>query len=77
MPTDDKATWNYRVVEDTTQYGSVFTIYTVRYEGKKITSFCRDVPSGLSPEELRGNLEQMLQAFDLPVLSKRELDRIV
>lgn len=73
-------TWNYRVIkqehpEETTTYA----IYEVYYDEQDNIQFITKNPvdpHGETIEELRGNLEYMLQALNKPVLNMNELDKL-
>ena len=66
------STWNYRVMEDE---DGQFTLREVYYtDEKEIQSWTGEVaPFGESEEELRNDLDYMLRAFNLPILSEVNL----
>jgi len=67
-------TWTYRVVKQTCEDdGHVqFAIWEVySYGGKLSSTVDHKAPIGTSLEELRADLEKMLQALDRPVLEKK------
>ena len=74
-PTQDKAFWNYRVIEHDTGAVVTFGIHSVHYEGSNITGYTADPVEALgdSQQDLQGDLELMMQAFNRPVLSLKDL----
>ncbi len=74
-PTDEKFFWNYRVIEHDTDNPVTFGIHSVHYEGGEISGYTADPVEALgnSQQDLRGDLELMMKAFELPVLSLRDL----
>lgn len=77
MPTkkDTAFTWEYRVVKEDTAPEITYQIYSVHYEGGVITQYSDEpvIALGESPEELKGDLELMVQAFTKPILSLKDL----
>lgn len=67
--------WNYRVAEETHGGVKVYTIREFYYIGDKTGWTATDIaPYGETPEELKTDLERMLQAFDLPVVNIDEVE---
>lgn len=65
--------WDYRVIE----HEGAFTVHEVHYNEKgAIISVSEDPmgPSGETLEELKADMEFFLQALDLPVLRKEEIE---
>lgn len=65
--------WNYRVME----HDGIFTIHEVYYNDKgDITAISEDPmgPSGETLEELKGDMDYFLQAFNRLVLKKNEIE---
>jgi hypothetical protein len=65
--------WDYRVIE----IDGIFTIHEVHYNAKgDIISVSEDPmgPSGETLEELKDDMEYLLQALDRPVLRKEEIE---
>ncbi len=72
---DKPFTWNYRVIVNDTTNPESFGVHSVHYEGNNITNYSAEPVSlsGNSKEDLKGDLELMMQAFDRPVLSLKDL----
>lgn len=69
--------WTYRVVYDEIGRYSVRELFYER-DGALITySSIPVAPVGSSPEELLRQMDQLREAFDLPILSTAELDAAV
>lgn len=71
-----KMTWNYRVIKQEQPEGTAFAIYEVYYDEQDNIQFISNDPQnpfGETIEELRGDLEYMLQALDKPVLDMEEV----
>ena len=68
--------WNYRIISEKAPYGVFYQIYEVYYDDGKIIGMTESPckPYGDDVEELRSNLEQMLQALDRPILQMEALD---
>lgn len=64
--------WNYRIIENK----KIFNIYEVYYNNKgEITAISEDpmYPQGNNLEELKGDMEYFLQAFNRPLLKKNKI----
>ncbi len=63
MPIEDKAfTWDYRIVKQDTAAEVTYQIYSVHYEGGRLSQYSEEpvIALGEYPEELKGDLELML-----------------
>lgn len=72
---DAPFTWNYRIIKDDTGDSVTYGIHSVHYEGGEISGYTLE-PVGIrgdSEQDLRGDLELMMQAFDRPILSLKDL----
>jgi len=76
--------WNYQVVKNTTKIkGKKYTSYGIReiyFSGNgKMRAFTVDdmAPYGVTKEELLKDLVHMLMAFDKPVVTMTELNKMI
>ena len=69
-------TWNYRIVSEEAPDGEFYQLYEIYYDDGKIIGMLESPskPYGEDVEELRANLEQMLRAFERPILQMKALD---
>lgn len=73
-------TWNYRIVqhEPVNKFvGIYFDIAEVYYDDAgNIKNYAKGVsPQGDTPEELKSDLQMMLEAFDHPILTITDLPK--
>lgn len=69
--------WNYRIVQKTHNESTYFGIYEVYYDDDTIVSYSLEPidPYGDTIEDLRGDIDLMLKAFNTPVLIWEELEK--
>jgi hypothetical protein len=71
-------TWNYRIFKETDKLGEDwFTVREVYYtESEEIEAYSAEPanPGGVTVEELRSDIEHMLQALEKPILDRKEVD---
>jgi hypothetical protein len=65
--------WNYRVVRVEEDEYEIREVY---YDDDRITGFCHRVPGGSTVDELRTDLQHMLEALDKPALEVEDLTRV-
>jgi hypothetical protein len=73
------AGWNYRVVMHAERAGHHwYAVHEVYYAVDGTLAAYRDqhTPVGNDPDDLRGELELMLGAFDRPVIEEDDLPRV-
>mgnify|MGYP003432318788 FL=1 len=69
-------TWNYRVIQNTKDDEDFYYIKEVYYDQDgniKLYSEDSIAPHGLTYDELREDLEMMLNAFNYPIITGNEL----
>ena len=72
-------TWNYRIVEETIRGNKYYQIKEVYYDKQdNIIAFSKEAisPGGETLEDLRKDLEFMLEAFNSVSLPQEELDNL-
>lgn len=71
--------WQYRIVSENNSEmttGLLFTIREIYSEGDKLLSFSDPIaPNGSSPAELKRSLEEMGDAFILPILKLSDFSK--
>ena len=68
--------WNYRIVSEQAPSGEFLQVYEVYYDDGKIIGML-EKPStayGESLDELQVEMNQMMEAFQKPVLDKKDLE---
>ena len=68
--------WNYRIVSEQAPEGEFLQMYEIYYDDGKIIGMLEkpSTPYGESLDELQVEMNQMMDAFQKPVLSMKDLE---